>query len=105
MTQLEDDLVADRDTSRAIHLDHVTRRFHPGCERQWRLELILARRHQDVGEVDPGGANGDPRLAWCQRCRRKSFETQTLGRAEFAADDGLRHQAALALRRCSASRI
>src|SRR5664279_1283097 len=108
--QLEDDLVADgKAPCRAVDLDHVARGFHPRRERQWRLELILARRHQDVGKIDPSGMNGDAHLALRQRRGFKGFETQTLRRPEFAADDGLRHQAALGaalvLRRCSASRI
>src|ERR1700687_2608251 len=49
--------------------------------------------------------NGDAHLALRELRRRKRFETQVLGRAEFAANDRLRHQAALALRRCNASRI
>ena len=49
--------------------------------------------------------NGDTHLSRRERRGGKSFQTQALGRAEFAADDGFRHQAALALRRCSASRI
>ena len=52
----------------------------------------------------PGGMNGDAHLARRQRRGRKAFQTQFLRRTEFAADDGFRHHAALALRRCSASR-
>src|SRR5207245_5685876 len=62
-------------------------------------------RHQDVGKVDPGSMHGDAHLAWCKLRRRKRFQTQPLGRPEFAADDRPRHQAALAVCRCSASRI
>ena len=106
MPHLDDHSVADRDAiSRAIDLDDLTRGLYAGCERQRRLELILARRHQYVGKVDPGGMNGDAHLAPRQRRRDKRLQTQTLGRTEFTADDRLRHQAALALRRCSASRI
>src|ERR1019366_8677596 len=66
---------------------------------------IFAGCHQYVGKVDPGGLNGDAHLARRQRRGGKRFEPQALGRAEFATDHRLRHQAALALRRCSASRI
>src|SRR5260370_42154206 len=97
--------VADGDAGGAIDLDDLSRGFHPGGERQFRPELILAGRNQNIGKVDPGCMNGDARLPLCQRRGGKCFQTQTLGRPEFAADDGLRHQAALALRRCSASRI
>src|SRR5216683_3273881 len=103
---LDDHPVADRDALHGtIDLDDLTRGLHAGSERQRWLQLILARRHQYIGKVDPGGMNGDAHLALRQRRRGKSLQTQTLGRTEFAADDRLRHQAALALRRCSASRI
>src|SRR6266853_4321374 len=106
MPHFYDHFVADRKALRgAIYFDHLARGFHPGRKRQLRLELILSGRHQYVGKVDPGGMNGDAHLALPQRRRGKSFQTQALGRAEFAADDRLRHQAALARRRCSASRI
>src|ERR1700675_3491998 len=102
---LDDDPVADRYALRVIDLDHVAGGLHAGRERQGRLELISARRHQYVGKVDPGGMDGDARLSWRQRRRGKCFQAQTLGRAELAADDGFRHQAACSLRRASASRI
>ncbi len=102
---LDNHPVADRNAiSGAIDLDDLTGGFHPGRERQRRLELILAGGHQNIGKVDPGGMNGDARLPRRQRRGGKCFQAQALGRAEFAADDGPRHQAALALRRCSASR-
>ena len=79
----------------------------PGVNGNGGLSWYSPRRHQYVGKVDPGGLNGDAHLALRQWRGRKRFETQALGRAEFAADDGFRHQAALdaGLRRCSASRI
>src|SRR5665213_1982158 len=104
--QFYNDLVADRDAGAITgDLDHLAGGFHAGRERQRRLELIFACRHQDVGKVDPGGVNGDAHLPLRQRHGGKGFQTQTFGWAEFAADHGLRHQAALAFRRCSASRI
>src|SRR5258705_6392 len=105
MPHLDDHLVADRDPGRAVDLGHLARGFHAGRERQLGLELILAGRHQNVGKVDAGGMNGDAHLAWPERRRRKRLETQALGRAEVAAVDRPWHQAALALRRCNASRI
>ena len=102
---LDDDPVADRDARRLIHLDHIAGGFDARRERQRRLELILARRHQNVGKIDAGGADGDAHLPGGQGCCVKRFQAQALGRAEFAADDGFRHQAARTFRRCSASRI
>jgi len=89
----------------AIDFDHITGGFHARRKRQLRLELIFAGRHQDVGEIDPGGANGDAHLPRRQRYRRKAFQPQVLRRSEFAADDRLRHQAARSLARDKASRI
>src|SRR4029077_16601821 len=63
------------------------------------------RRHQDIREIDPRGTNGDAHLPRRQRRCGKCFQAQVLGRPEFAADDGSRHQAARAFRRSSASRI
>ena len=91
---LDDDPVADRDALGAVDLDHIAGRFHARRERQRRLELILARRHQDVRKIDPGGMDGDAHLPRRQRRGGKRFQAQALGRAEFAADDGSRHQAA-----------
>ena len=106
VAHLDDHLVADGNAlRRAIDFDDVAGGFHARRERQRRLELILARRHQDVGEIDAGGTDGDTHLPRLQRRGRNFLQPQALGRAELAADDDLRHQAALALRRCSASRI
>ena len=64
MAHLDDDAVADgRATGGLADFDHLARRLHSGRERQFRLELILARRHQDVGKIDPGGMNGDAQFA------------------------------------------
>src|SRR5947209_9440139 len=106
MPQLDDDLGADGDVLRgAIDLDDLACRFHAGGERQLGFELILARRHQYVGKVDARGVNRDAHLRRPQRRRRKLLQPQFLRRAELAADHRSRHQAALALRRASASRI
>src|SRR5437667_2684509 len=105
MPHFDDDAVANRDAAGVIHLDHIAGSFDAGRERQWRLELIFPRRHQDVRKIDPSGPDGDARLPCRQRRRGKCFQPQALGRAEFAADDASRHQAAFALRRCTASRI
>ena len=59
----DDDPVADGDVLNvAVNLDHVSSGFDARCERQIRLELIFARHHQDVREIDAGGANGDAHL-------------------------------------------
>ncbi len=106
VAHLDDHPVADRNAlHRSVHLDHIARRLHARRERQRRLELVLARRHQDVRKVDAGGANGDANLARLQRRGGNLLQPQALGRAEFAADDDLRHQAARSFRRCNASRI
>ena len=102
---LDDHAIADSDALGRVDLDDIAGGFHARRKRQRRLELVLARRHQDVGEIDPGGADGDAHLPGRQGCCVKRFQAQALGRAEFAADDGLRHQAARAFRRSSASRI
>jgi hypothetical protein len=68
-----DYFVADRNAGRAIDFGHIAGGFHPRRERQCRLELIFAGRHQDVGEIDPGGTNGDADLARFQRRGDKSF--------------------------------
>src|SRR6478672_6737940 len=49
--------------------------------------------------------DGDAHLPRRQRRGVKHFQAQVLWRTEFAADDGLRHQAARSLRRARASRI
>src|SRR5262245_12191772 len=106
MAHLDDDLVADGDALRGvIHFNDIACRFHTGCKRQWRLELVLAGGHQHIGEIEPGGADGDAHLARLQRRGRHLFQPQGFGRAELAADDDPRHQAALAFWRCNASRI
>ena len=55
----------------AVHvccrLDHFTCRFQTGYERWIGPELIFALRHQQVGEVEAGGANPDPDFAVVQR--------------------------------------
>ena len=64
VAHLDDDAVADRCALGGLaDFDHLARRFHSRRERQFRLELILARRHQDVGKIDPGGMNGDAHFA------------------------------------------
>src|SRR5699024_1414284 len=72
---------------------------------QWRLELVFARRHQDVRKIDPGSLDRNADLARRQRRRVKGFQAQAFGRTEIAADDGLRHQAAFPWSRSTASRI
>ena len=84
--------------SAAVDFDHVAGGFDARREWQRRLELVLARRHQNVGEIDSGGADGDAHLSRDQGCCVKRFQAQDFGRAELAADDGLRHQAARAFR-------
>src|SRR6185369_12077976 len=102
---LDDHAITDRDAFGRVDLDDIAGGFHARRERQRRLELILARRHQNVGEVQPGGADSDTHLTRRQRLGVKRFQAQALGRPKLAADDGLRHQAARAFRRSSASRI
>ena len=94
---LDDDPVANRDALGFVDLDDIAGGFHTRRKRQRRLELILTRRHQYVGEIQPGGADGDAHLPRCQRCCGKRFQAQALGRTEFAADDSFRHQAAHSL--------
>src|SRR6478736_3696646 len=105
VAHLDDDLVTDGHAFDVIHLDHVTGGFDSRCERQRRLELVFASRHQDIRKIDPGCANGHTDLPRCQRHARKRFEAQIFGRPKLAADDGFRHQAAFSLRRSTASRI
>ncbi len=106
VAHLHDNPVAHHDAGNAVgNLGHLPGRFHSGREGQLGLELIFAGRHQYIGKIDPGGMHGDAHLPLRQRRGSKGFQAQTLGRAEFAANDGLRHQAALAFRRCKASRI
>ena len=50
-----------------VDLDHITGRLHARRERQRRLELIFASGHQYIGEIEPGGADGDAHLARLQR--------------------------------------
>ena len=94
---LDDHPVADRDALGRVDLDDIAGGLHARRERQRRLELIFAGRHQHVRKIDPGGANGDAHLARRQRRDGKGFQAQALGRAELAADDGFRHQAAFSL--------
>src|SRR6187397_1643975 len=105
MPHLDDHAIADRDALRRVDLDHIAGGFDARRKRQRRLELILARRHQDIGKIDSGGTDGDAHLPGRQRYSSKRFQAEALGRAELAADDGFRHQAARAFRRSSASRI
>src|SRR5581483_9777710 len=102
---LDDHLVANSDARSTISLDHVAGRLHARRERQLWLELIVARRHQYVGEIDAGRADRNPHLALAQGARGDLLQPQALGRAEFAADHRASHQAARSLRRISASRI
>src|SRR6202035_4465312 len=96
--------IADRNAVSAVHLDDIAGGFHARRERQLRLELIFAGRHQDVREIDSGCAYGDAHLPRRQWLRRKRFQPQPPGRAELATNDGFWHQAALAFLRASASR-
>src|SRR3954453_14129651 len=106
MSQFDDDAIAEREAGHAIaDFGYFAGGFHAWRERQFGLELILAGGHQDVGKIDAGGMDGDAHLPVLQWHWRKNLETQALGWTEFAADDRPWHQAALALRRCSASRI
>ena len=43
---------------------HFARRFHAWHERQRGLELVFAAGHQQVGEVERGGADPDQGFAW-----------------------------------------
>src|ERR1700761_5260786 len=104
MAQLDDDAVTHRDAMRAVDLDDITSGFHAGRERQLRLELILAGRHQDVGEIDPGRADRYAHLSRRQWLRVKCFQPQPARWAEFAANDSFWHYAARSLRRAKASR-
>src|SRR6478609_3330109 len=106
MAHLHDDLVADGYAAcLCAHLGDVAGGLHAGRERQLRLELIFAGRHQHVRKVQSGGADRNAHLTRFDGARRKLLQPQRLGRAEFAADDSPHHQAALALLRSSASRI
>jgi hypothetical protein len=93
---LDDHAVADGDALGRVDLDDIAGGFDARRERQRRLELVFARRHQYVREIDAGGADGDAHLPERQRRRGECFQTQALGRAEYATDDSLGHQAALA---------
>src|SRR5882672_3039560 len=105
VAHLDDDAIADRDVGRrSVDFHDVASSLHARRERQLRLELILTGRHQNVWEVDAGRADRDPHLPGRERLRRERFQAQALGRTKLVADDRLRHQAALALRRASASR-
>src|SRR5690348_10182327 len=106
MSQFDNDPVARRDASHAIaDFRYFAGGFHARRERQFGFELIFAGRHQNIGKIDTGRMNGDSHLPVAQRRRGKIFQMQALRRTEFAADDRFWHQAALAVRRCSASRI
>src|SRR6266545_537204 len=102
---LDDHAITNHDALGCVDLDDIAGSFDARRERQRRLELVLARRHQDIGKINPGGADGDAHLARRQRHGVKRFQAQALGRTELTADDGLRHQAARAFTRSSASRI
>src|SRR5579872_4291768 len=100
-----DHAIAKLDASNTIgDFRDGARRLHTRRERQVRLELILAGDHEDVGKVDPGGADRDSDLALRQLSRSERFKPQPLGRTKFAADNLFRHYAALAFRRVKASR-
>ncbi len=62
MPHLDDHAIAHGDALSRVDLDDIAGRFHARRERQRRLELILAGRHQDVREIQPGGADGDTHL-------------------------------------------
>src|SRR5262245_29724115 len=106
MPHLDDHLIADSCAAGGrVDLDHIAGRLHARRERQRRLELVLAGGHQHIGEIKARGADSDANLARLQRHGRHLFQPQGFGRTELAADDDLRHQAALAFCRCNASRI
>src|SRR5689334_2235564 len=102
--KLHDHAIADGHIGRVLHLDDIAGRFHARRERQLRLELIFAGRHQDIGKIDSGRADGDAHLPRRERHRLKAFESQAFGRAELAAHDFFGHQAARSLRRARTSR-
>ena len=58
-----DDPVAGGEAACRIRLDHVTRNLHPGYERQWRFQLILASRHQQIGMVERRRAHPHQQLS------------------------------------------
>src|SRR5579864_819437 len=100
-----DDAVADCEAlRRSVDLDHVAGRLDARRERQVRLELIFAGRHQYVRKVDARRADRDTHLPCSERQPSKRLQPQPLGRAERAANDGAHHQAARSLARASASR-
>ena len=89
--RLHDHLVAYIDAICTRDLDHLAGRFHPRRERQRRLELILPRRHQDVGKIQSRRMDRDAHLTRCQRGTWDIFQLQGFRRPEFAADNGARH--------------
>src|ERR1700761_6501711 len=105
MAHLDDHAVTDGNTAGAIRdLADGAGRLHARREWQIRLELVFARRHQDVRKIDARRAEGDAHLAFLQGPRDKGLEPKFFRRPVSAADDRARHQAALAFRRDSASR-
>ena len=46
-----------------ISLDYFTGEFEPGNERQFRLQLVFAPGHQQVGEIERCGTDADQHLA------------------------------------------
>ena len=77
---LDDHLVADRDALGRIDLDDFAGGLDARRERQRRLKLILACCHQDIGKIDPGGADGDAHLPGGQRRGVERFQAQAFGR-------------------------
>jgi hypothetical protein len=67
MPKFHDHAIADGHIGRILHLDDVAGRLHAWRERQLRLELIFAGRHQDIGKIDPGCADGNADLPWRER--------------------------------------
>lgn len=70
----------------ASHLDHLARRLETRREGQRGLELIHARGHEDIGEINAGRPEPHPDLSRHQSLRGDLFDGHALGRPELAAD-------------------
>ena len=67
--------IARPDALRA-HADRpdMTRGLETRGERRHRSFLVFAGRHQEIGEVDPGGGDVDKNLSRTRRCGRRDID-------------------------------